>query len=85
MEVDSTGSVDLVEVKTRHRRSFVRKRYVETMIVADETMYKAFGGDEIELRSYLLSLMAIVSKTILLHYSVITLTFIPFSIEIMKE
>ena len=59
--VNQNGSFDLVEVKSRRRRSFVRRRYIEAMIVADESMYKAFGEQEIELRSYLLSMMAIVS------------------------
>ena len=61
LSVDKHGNLDLIEVKRRKRRSFIRRRYVETMIVADETMYKAFDGQEIELRSYLLSMMAIVS------------------------
>ena len=59
--LSQNGAFDLVEVKSRKRRSFVRRRYIEAMIVADESMYKAFGEQEIELRSYLLSMMAIVS------------------------
>ena len=67
------GAFDLVEVKSRKRRSFVRRRYIEAMIVADESMYKAFGEQEIELRSYLLSMMAIVSivsfyKNLMTHF-----------------
>ncbi len=38
---------------------------METMIVADASMFKAFGGKEIELRSYLLSVMSVVSWLIL--------------------
>ena len=60
LSVDSRWNMDLIEVKRRRRRSLIRRRYVETMIVADDTMFKSFGGNEIELRSYLLSMMAIV-------------------------
>lgn len=62
MQVEpATGNVGITQAKKRNKRSVIRQRFVETMIVADETMYKAFGGNEIELRSYLLSMMAIVS------------------------
>ena len=55
-------------MKRRRRRSLIRRRFVETMIVADETMFKAFGGNEIELRSYLLSMMAIVNIICIIIY-----------------
>eukprot|EP00794_Sanderia_malayensis_P005938 gene5938-6628_t len=54
--------LDLVRVNSRRRRSISRKRYVETMVVADASMFKAFDANEIELRSYLLSLMSIVRR-----------------------
>ena len=63
LRIDQTGELDLVQINRRQRRSIVRRRYVETLIVADDSMYDAFGEREIELRSYLLSMMAIVSAT----------------------
>lgn len=47
------------------------------MIVADESMYKAFGEQEIELRSYLLSMMAIVSIESFLNNGVRRFLFFP--------
>ena len=38
------------------------------MIVADESMFNYFGKKEIELRRYLLSIMAIVSKNLIDDY-----------------
>ena len=67
LSVDARWNLDLIEVKKRRRRSLIRRRFVETMIVADETMFKAFGGNEIELRSYLLSMMAIVCKFVFIY------------------
>uniref|UniRef100_T2M4C5 A disintegrin and metalloproteinase with thrombospondin motifs 9 n=1 Tax=Hydra vulgaris TaxID=6087 RepID=T2M4C5_HYDVU len=46
----------------RVRRAFSQKHYIETMIVADQTMFEFYGENEKELRNYLLSVMAIVSS-----------------------
>ncbi|XP_065066559.1 A disintegrin and metalloproteinase with thrombospondin motifs 9-like [Rhopilema esculentum] len=62
LRIDQSGELDVVQINRRQRRSIVRRRYVETLIVADDSMYKAFGKREIELRSYLLSMMAIVRR-----------------------
>ena len=50
----------VVPKKQRVRRAFSQKRFIETMIVADQSMFEFYGQNEIELRNYLLSVMAIV-------------------------
>ena len=63
MVVNASGEVELVNMKYRHsrmRRAMSVKRYIETMVVTDESMFEFYGRNEIELRRYILSVMAIV-------------------------
>lgn len=58
----NSGDIQLVPVTSRQRRALSVRRYIETMIVADESMYIHYGKKEVELRRYLLSIMAIVTN-----------------------
>uniref|UniRef100_A0A7M5V8I3 A disintegrin and metalloproteinase with thrombospondin motifs 9 n=2 Tax=Clytia hemisphaerica TaxID=252671 RepID=A0A7M5V8I3_9CNID len=47
--------------RSRARRSLSVKRHIETLLVADETMFEYYGRKEETLQRYLLSIMAIVT------------------------
>ena len=76
MVVNASGAVELVNVRrdghSRVRRGLSVKRYIETMVVTDESMYEFYGRNEIELRRYILSVMAIVSISFLFFLPCIT-------------
>lgn len=52
-------------VKRRRRRS-IDESFVETLVVADQTMVNAFGS-KADLQSYILTLMGVVSVAIKLY------------------
>lgn len=52
-------------VKGRRRRS-IDESFVETLVVADQTMVNAFGS-KADLQSYILTLMGVVSAAIKLY------------------
>ena len=60
-DYDSMGNLLLKRETKRVRRALSVKRYIETMLVADESMFEYYGRKEDDLRQYLLSIMAIVS------------------------
>ena len=77
MVVNASGAVELVNVRrdehSRVRRGLSVKRYIETMVVTDESMYEFYGRNEIELRRYILSVMAIVSVS----FTFLSIYFVP--------
>ena len=63
-DYDDTGNLRLSydwRSRGRVRRSLSVKRYVVTLVVADESMFNYYGRKEETLQRYLLSIMAIVS------------------------
>ena len=65
LHLTSNKSVELLKVNSRRRRSISERRYIEVMVVADEEMYEFYGAKEVELRRYMLSVMAVVSTLFL--------------------
>lgn len=65
--IEEGGEVRLTSLNIRKRRSSSLRRYVELMVVADESMFEFYDRKEIELRRYVLSVMAIVRTTFLDH------------------
>ena len=65
-EYDSDGNLRLtLDHRSRSRRSLSVRRYIETLLVADESMFNYYGRREDTLQRYLLSIMAIVSSVML--------------------
>ena len=66
-EYDSDGNLRLtLDHRSRSRRSLSVRRYIETLLVADESMFNYYGKSEGTLQRYLLSIMAIVSVMLFL-------------------
>lgn len=63
--IEAGGEVKLSSQNIRKRRSLSLRRYVELMVVADESMFEFYDRKEIELRRYVLSVMAIVRTSFL--------------------
>ena len=50
LEFSTTGTLQAIPTRRRERRALSVKRYMETMVVADESMFEYYGKKEIELR-----------------------------------
>jgi hypothetical protein len=62
LKYGNNHTIQAVKSKKRRRRSYVQRRYIETMVVADQDMYEFYGRKEVDIRKYLLQVMAVVTS-----------------------